>query len=153
MTYSSSEAISSNKAAEIVVKLRNLKIAAMQMYVDKLDIWQGDKDDAKDAFTMDNVKTHLNDDNGYDDFVIVKEKDVSDDGDYAKMEWYVACKLWDYAKKDLDKVKAKLEKRAGTDDLLGYSVSTGDTIHDDYTVGTLREQFKTNYSVVLLRIR
>ena len=56
MTYSGSEAISSSDASKIVAKLRNLKIAAMQMYVDKLDLWESSKDDSDNKFNMTELK-------------------------------------------------------------------------------------------------
>ena len=157
MTYSSSEAISSNKAAEIVIKLRNLKIAAMQMYVDKLDIWQGSTTEeinkAKDAFTMGEVKTHLNDDNGYDSkYVIITDKGKKDTSTpYANRKWYIVYNF-DTQEKDVEKVKEKLAKRAKTDDLLG---STGTL---DHTSGFTERSgddkyFNNNDAAVLLQIR
>ena len=144
MTYSSSEAISSNKAAEIVIKLRNLKIAAMQMYVDKLDYWESSKDDSDNKFNMTELKKYLNDDNGYDDFVIVTSDNTST---YAKRNWYAACNIENYVAKDSDKVKEKLVKRKDTDELLGFNtalVNNGICTPIDPYNGS---------SVVLLRIR
>lgn len=152
MTYSSSQAISSNKAAEIVVKLRNLKIAAMQMYVDKLDTLQNSTSYSK--FTVkDLAKEYLNDDKGYydddedntnDGFVLVTD-DASKK--YAERNWYAACNIENYVAKDSDKVKEKLVKRKDTDELLGFNtalVNNGICTPIDPYNGS---------SVVLLRIR
>lgn len=153
MTYSSSQAISSNKAAEIVVKLRNLKIAAMQMYVDKLDYWESSKDDSDNKFNMTELKKYLNDDKGYydddedntnDGFVLVTD-DASKK--YAERNWYAACNIENYVAKDSDKVKEKLVKRKDTDELLGFNtalVNNGICTPIDPYNGS---------SVVLLRIR
>ena len=152
MTYSSSEAISSNKAAEIVIKLRNLKIAAMQMYVDKLDTWE--KSTSSSEFTVKNVaEKYLNDDKGYKDDDEDNTNDafvlVTDDASkpYAERNWYAACNIENYVAKDSDKVKEKLVKRKDTDELLGFNtalVNNGICTPIDPYNGS---------SVVLLRIR
>ena len=143
MTFSGSEAMASSEASKIVAKLRNLKIAAMQMYVDKLDLWESSKDDSDNKFNMTELKKYLNDDNGYDDFVIVTSDNTST---YANRKWYAAYNF-DAQAKDAGKVKEKLVKRAVTDDLLGFTVA----LVDNGTCVPIKPY--NGHAVVLLQIR
>ncbi|MBR0315610.1 MAG: type II secretion system protein [Synergistaceae bacterium] len=141
MTYSSSEAISSNKAAEIVVKLRNLKIAAMQMYVDYLDEWESTS--PTKTFGIALAKTYLNDDSSYDSKYDLVTADA-DSGTYAEKRWYAKCDF--STMKDADNIAIKLEKRAETDDLLSNATREN---NGKYT----ETKFTSGYKIVLLRIR
>ncbi|MBQ9574223.1 MAG: type II secretion system protein, partial [Synergistaceae bacterium] len=61
MMLSSTEAVNSAKASNVVSNLRNLKTAALALYVDKLDDFESKKfTDSGHSLTIVNVENYLN---------------------------------------------------------------------------------------------
>ena len=148
MSISSSEAKLSADASNIVNKLRNIKTAAMQMYVDELDLWETTTDgkDSSDTqrFNMTEVKKFLNADNGYDGFVIVQKANNANDV-YAKREWYAGYNFGD----NDTKLKTKISGRVAQDDLYG---SDNKTLSDNDSC-TPAKPFTSSHNVVLMLIK
>ena len=91
MTISMSASKISADASNIVTRLRNAKTAAMAMYVQYLDTWEGNVNDAQKSFDMAEVRKFLNNDKNYDNnYVLVRGGSTNNIGDYAKVKWYVA---------------------------------------------------------------
>ena len=113
MMLSSTEAVSSAKASNIVSNLRNLKTAALAWYADHLDMVSNDKVDFSLATYASAIKTYMNNDDidsGYE-FV-----GTATDG-----TWYVK-----YTGADLsDNVKGKLAGRAKSVGLFNTNAADG----------------------------
>ena len=92
MMLSSTEAVTSARANNIVSNLRNLKTAALALYVDKLDTWEG----GTTAPTFKEVLTYMNSSSGsgttasipegFEGYDIVVE---GNDSTVAAKSWYV----------------------------------------------------------------
>ena len=108
MMLSSTEAVSSARASNIVSNLRNLKTAALAFYIDSMDVTDGKKITdigADKAFY--HIKRHLNNEaegnfTGYD---------VADGAD-TNTDWYLKVTVTD------SRVKEKLASRAASVGLL-----------------------------------
>ena len=148
MMLSSTEAVSSAKAADVISNLRNIKTAVLAWYADNLDRVNGKyqiyKKDGTDpqligTFTKDKggeaeFLKYLNNDNS----IKLTKKESAADGEYflsgedGGKNWYVGYKTND------TKIKEKLESRASSVGLTGgaqngltvspYSASRGDYI-------------------------
>ena len=155
MMLSSTEAVTSAKASNIVSNFRNLKTAALAYYVDNLDYLEttAATDEDKKQLNLYNVaaagttagrkgiRVYLNETGGTlndtdntfttDGFaygVVVKKR--TDGGDkLADAKWYLTCTVTD------TKVQEKLAGRAKSVGLLAGMVAT-DTEGDAYTSGT-----------------
>ena len=121
MMLSSTEAVSSARASNIVSNLRNLKTAALAWYVDSLDVIEG-KDDKGNAFALNDathfkfVKRYLNNDTASDltDYHIVEATNNN------IKQWFVY-----YAKDKADaNVRLKLQGRATSTGLLKGTANT-----------------------------
>ena len=147
MTISMSASKISADASNIVTRLRNAKTAAMAMYVQYLDTWEGNVNDAQKSFDMAEVRKFLNNDRNYDDnYVLVKEKK---DDVYARIHWYVAYNLGD----DNARLAEKLAGRAEYDDLFGNEnvLNNDDTYNDG--LPNNKKTFLSNHKAVLLRVK
>lgn len=116
MMLSSTEAVSSARASNIVSNLRNLKTAALAWYIDSLDVV--DKSDFKivDATHFPYVKHYLNNDTASDltDYHIVEATNNN------IKQWFVY-----YAKDKADaNVRLKLQGRATSTGLLKGTANT-----------------------------
>lgn len=154
MMLSSTEAVSSAKAADVISNLRNIKTAVLAWYADNLDrvkpdnksgayqiFYKTDGKDTKDligSFTKKGGKAeflkYLNNDNS----IKLTQKEEAKDGEYflsgedSGKTWYVGYRTND------TKIKEKLESRASSVGLTGgaqngltvspYSASRGDYI-------------------------
>ena len=147
MMLSSTEAVSSAKAADVISNLRNIKTAVLAWYADNLDRVNGKyqiETDGKTAeligsFTVKNggeaeFLKYLNNDNS----IKLTKKENAANGEYflsgedGGKNWYVGYRTND------TKIKEKLESRAGSVGLTGgaqngltvspYSASRGDYI-------------------------
>ena len=121
MMLSSTEAVSSAKAADIVSDLRNLKTAALAWYADNLD--------EVDTTTNFNFGTTYGTDDKRKPVLKYMNNDDIDKGykfsQNDKKEWYV---YYDQSENNggkqlTDAVKAKLKSRAKSTGLLGSAVS------------------------------
>ena len=126
MMLSSTEAVTSAKASNVVSNLRNLKTAALALYVDELDDFETkDVGASGNKLTIANVIKYLNSAQSVDmtggyTYDIVA---VSPTGATAKIsdaEWYLSCNITD------PRVQEKLEGRAKSTGLLANS-SAGTT--------------------------
>ena len=110
MMLSSTEAVTSARASNIVSNLRNLKTAALSLYASSLDQLKGT--DAKKP-TINSVKKYLNNEGNVDGYSVVCTNGTDgtnyDDGS----SWYIAYHVTD------DNVKPKLKARATTLSLKG----------------------------------
>ena len=130
MMLSSTEAVSSARASNIVSNLRNLKTAALAWYVDSLDVIEG-KDANGKAFSLKNadhfkfVKHYLNNDTA---------SDLTDYGIETKNgKWYVY-----YVKNKADaNVRLKLKGRAASTGLLAGADYTANYDGKDENIGML----------------
>lgn len=118
MMLSSTEATTSAKASNIVSNLRNLKTAALAMYVDNLDYAKTKftpgtgAEDATNSF--DTVIKYLNANTGTDS-TVYKDYGIIANSD----EWYVYCKVLD------TRVQEKLAGRAKSVGLVGAASEAG----------------------------
>ena len=113
MMLSSTEAVSSARASNIVSNLRNLKTAALSWYIDSLDDLPST---LTDATHMPFVKKYLSNSTNSDlaDYHIVG---ASNNGNY---EWFIYC---DKSKIDSN-VRSKLKSRAASTGLLKGTANT-----------------------------
>ena len=105
MMLSSTEAVSSARASNIVSNLRNLKTAALSLYTASLDQLKADP-----APTIKNVERYLNSEGITDDYNITF-KGVSNK-DYDNASWYITCQVSD------TNVRNKLKARTSSLGLL-----------------------------------
>lgn len=130
MMLSSTEAVSSARASNIVSNLRNLKTAALAFYVDHVDSYDR-------ATVTDNIKGHKPDIMKY-----MGNDGGNVTGDYTftgttSNTWYVYYKIQNDAN-----VRTKLAGRAKSTGLIGFSteptsnVTSGDYVNQEY-VGML----------------
>ena len=147
MMLSSTEAVTSAKASNIVSNLRNLKTAALSLYVDSLDTWKDSTQDTKLTGTgagqgIDLVKAYMN--SGKDgDFTGYSVEVVADTNNpsatvTAEKSWYLK-----YHVEDDSRVKAKLAGRAKS---IGLLKAASDTASD----GSI---YYTNESYVYYKVR
>ena len=150
MTISMSASKISADASNIVTRLRNAKTAAMAMYVQYLDTWEGNVNDAQKSFDMAEVRKFLNNDKNYDNnYVLVRGGSTNNIGDYAKVKWYVAYNLGD----DNARLAEKLAGRAEYDDLFGNeNVLNNDNTYNDGLPNN-KKTFLSNHKAVLLRVK
>ena len=113
MMLSSTEAVSSAKASNIISNLRNLKTAALSLYTASLDKVNGAKP------TIGAVQRYLNNETLDANVYNIVFKGASNNN-YDAAEWYVTCSVTD------SNVKTKLASRAGSVGLLagGSSITT-----------------------------
>ena len=113
MMLSSTEAVSSARASNIISNLRNLKTAALAWYVDSLDVVEASGFTLKDADHFKFVKHYLNNDTASDltDYHI---------GENSIKQWFV---YYDKSKVDAN-VRLKLKGRAASTGLLKDTAST-----------------------------
>ena len=129
MMLSSTEAVSSARAADIISDLRNLKTAALAMYADNIDaIELGNISLPKSnkAFDGTNKLNDVSEDifaylgnegvKGKYSFAGTRTNEVGKRG--APKDWYVLCKV------DDNKVKDKLKSRASSVGLFGSDNAT-----------------------------
>ena len=117
MMLSSTEAVSSARAADIISDLRNLKTAALEWYSDNIAYVEGKtkidgKTFANQTLTneMDKIKKYIGNDTIKSTYSFSAAKDDE--------EWYVWCKVTDA------RVKEKLFSRKDTVGLVGAEVGT-----------------------------
>ena len=125
MMLSSTEAVSSAKASNIISNLRNLKTAALSLYTSSLDQVKSTQP------KMAHVQRYLNGDTLDTNVYNIVFKGVSNNN-YEAASWYITCKVTDA------NVKAKLASRAGSVGLLAgkSSVTTPpDNETTNYTNG------------------
>ena len=126
MMLSSTEAVSSAKAADIVSDLRNLKTAALAWYADHLDDISGLGDSSNQNAGLNKKRTeiakYLNNGTLDDKYTFGGKK--SDN------TWYVWCKV------DDTKVKEKLKSRKGSVGLCGSASDAYNTTSADYEAQT-----------------
>ena len=132
MMLSSTEAVSSAKASNIISNLRNLKTAALSLYTASLDKV------ATTEPTIGAVQRYLNSEGVNDDYSIAFHGVTNKNYDDAK--WYVTCKV------DDANVKTKLKARAGSVGLLAGG-STNKTDPGDNPAEY------NNEAVVCMRVR
>lgn len=120
MMLSSTEAVTSAKASNIVSNLRNLKTAALSCYVDSLDKWA----DGTDAPEIKDVVVYLN--NG---------SDLPDKDNYGiannSGEWYVVYHITGSAN-EVKKIGEKLKGRTSSLGLKKGSTSVTTVPNGDY---------------------
>ncbi len=115
MMLSSTEAVSSARANNIIANLRNLKTAALAWYVDSLDIIERDSIEPTTANHFKYVKHYLNNDTA---------SDLSNYGIAVKdKKWYVYCDNTNNQMADAN-VRTKLKGRAASTGLLKMDGST-----------------------------
>ena len=131
MMLSSTEAVTSARASNIVSNLRNLKTAALSLYASSLD--QVKTTEPKIA----HVTKYLNSEGVTSDYNIAFTG-VSN-SDYDAASWYITCTVND------SNVMKKLVARAGTVGLKASNTATGDSI----TVSTLGD----SSTIVCLQVR
>ena len=127
MMLSSTEAVSSARASNIVSNLRNLKTAALAFYIDHVDSYDLSTIDAAAKLDADGIKAKIlkymgNDSNNItDDYGFIGEGPDT---------WFVYYNI----KNDAN-VKSKLAGRAASVGLLGATASsgTGDTTKPTFT--------------------
>ena len=148
MMLSSTEAVTSAKASNIVSNLRNLKTAALSLYVDSLDTWKDSTNqDTKLTGTgagqgIDLVKAYMNsgkdgDFTGYSVAVVADTNNPSATVT-AEKSWYLK-----YHVGDDSRVQAKLAGRAKS---IGLLKAASDTASD----GSI---YYTNESDVYYKVR
>ena len=134
MMLSSTEAVTSARASNIVSNLRNLKTAALSLYASSLD--QVKTTEPKIA----HVTKYLNSEGVTDDYNIAFAMNgTNNTTDYDNASWYITCTVND------SNVMKKLVARAGTVGLKESSATTG----DDITVSTLKD----SSTIVCLQVR
>ncbi len=125
MMLSSTEAVTSAKASNVVSNLRNLKTAALALYVDELDDFETkDVDASGNKLTIANVIKYLNSAQSVDmtGGYTYDIKALSPTGATAKIsdaEWYLSCNITD------PRVQEKLEGRAKSTGLLAEGTTAG----------------------------
>ena len=125
MMLSSTEAVTSAKASNIVSNLRNLKTAALAMYVDSMDEFDSNSTaaQARVSNTIEYVVKYMN---GGDNFGTTGYSIESDDG------WYLSYTITG-TETEKSQIKQKLKGRAKSVGLLG-SKSTSDQYDGEDTV-------------------
>lgn len=143
MMLSSTEAVTSAKASNIVSNFRNLKTAALSLYVDSLDMWK-DSTTAEATLTgageaqgINLIKGYLN--NGSDGDFTVYGVDVQNNSTItnetqtlAEKSWYLKCKV------DDTRVREKLVGRAKSVGLLKSSTDTTPYEGEEYVYYKIR---------------
>ena len=121
MMLSSTEAVSSAKASNIVSNLRNLKTAALALYVDSLDKWEDSANTT--GPTIGNVKGYLNNGAGsdYSNYYIAFDKNT---GAFSERKWYIVYNIGSGS--DATRIKQKLYGRAKSTGLKGTTEVTAD---------------------------
>ncbi len=149
MMLSSTEAVTSAKASNIVSDLRNMKTAALALFVDKLDNWEDTTNATGPKFKDDTntnestVLKYMNATNSstsgtsgsYNDYGIATTKESGKS--YSDAKWYVYCKVADR------RVGEKLAGRAKSVGLWNGDKLTATT---DGTCGTITEAPTDNYT-------
>ena len=120
MMLSSTEAVTSAKAADIISDLRNLKTAALAYYADNLDEVEAGVDITTDAVRKKIVK--------YMGAEVPSQYKFTK-GLNINSEWYVTCDFSD------DKVAAKLDSRKTTVGLTDKAVSSDTSTITKYNGG------------------
>ena len=117
MMLSSTEAVTSAKASNIISNLRNLKTAALSLYVNSLD------QIATTQPKIAHVVKYMSNEKLDSDYNIA----FSSSSNYDNASWYITCKVNDKA------VRGKLAGRATSVGLLKASAATGSiTTTDPY---------------------
>lgn len=123
MMLSSTEAVTSAKASNIVSNLRNLKTAALALYVDSLDTWNTETAGTTTHLTIDAVKNYLNDGSSIYNSAGYSITSVGEENQkIAEANWYIIYNVSE------DKVRTKLRGRASSVGLLEpsqYGTYTG----------------------------
>ena len=160
MMLSSTEAVTSAKASNIVSNLRNMKTAALALYVDKLDSWEDKSNTTGPKFSSstENESTVLkymnstnSDTNGAigssNGYGIATEAKGNDS--FSAKKWYVYYNI----QTGEDRVLEKLVGRAKSVGLVGGSqVLTANNNGITTTAGTIGA-LTTSSKVVLLQVR
>lgn len=127
MMLSSTEAVTSAKASNVVSNLRNLKTAALALYVDEMDDFENKAVSAvaTSKLTIDNVIKYLNSaqavdmTGGYTYAITAVPTNGSDNTQkISDAEWYLSCTITD------TRVQEKLEGRAKSTGLLASASSS-----------------------------
>ena len=118
MMLSSTEAVTSAKASNIVSNLRNLKTAALAMYIDSMDQFDGGS--LADAVTIDNVVKYMN---GGKDFTETGYSITSNDG------WYLQYTI-SGTTSEKTQIQQKLKGRAASVGLLKDRSTAKDNTYD-----------------------
>ena len=132
MMLSSTEAVSSAKASNIISNLRNLKTAALSLYTASLDQVRSKQP------SIQAVQRYLNSEGVNDDYGIAFSGATGNNYDNAT--WYVTCKV------DDANVKTKLASRASSVGLLAGKTSKTTAPDNDTTP-------YTNQAYVCLKVR
>lgn len=121
MMLSSTEAVTSARANNIISNLRNLKTAALALYVDKLDNWEGT---TAALPKIDDVKGYMGSSgaNDYTDYVIAFNDTAKP---IADKSWYIVYNFG--TGNDVSRVKEKLAGRATSTGLKSLDTKTTDS--------------------------
>ena len=162
MMLSSTEAVTSAKASNIVSNLRNMKTAALALYVDKLDDWESTSTATGPIFrsstTTDNKSTvlkYMNSTNDKTDGTIgsyngygIATTAKGSGSSFSATKWYVYYNI----QTGEDRVLEKLVGRAKSVGLVGADTAITQNAGAAATVASTKD-LSTSSKVVLLQVR